>query len=650
MKHLFFVVSLFFASCLSAQNVPQFKEVPLNTIHPEGWLKEYFIRQKNGLGGHPHVSGYPFNTKMWTEDIQVPEGHLGKKDWPYEQTAYYLDGILRAGYLLQDTTLIQVVKKNIDYVLTHPGKEGILGFKNSDDWSRVVFFRVLMAEYEVTKDQRILDKLTTHFLQKKRLFTKGRALLSIESILWLYGKTNNQNLLVLAEESFSQNTGTQQGGEYSEEDHAEPQSKFLDVLLSDKIPAGHGVSYLEQVKIPSILYLHTGKQKYLDASIHGMEKLEKHHMLVDGCPSSVEHLSGKSISMAHETCDIVDLSWSAGYLLKATKDGRWADVIERAIFNAGMGAINKEFKGHQYYSAPNQPVASTTSSRFNEKLKWGGMAYGRMCYRTGHDTECCTGNVERMMPAYAGRMWMRDEAGESVVKALYGPGTFTTSINNQDVTFVEQTNYPFSEEIKISMKMAKKSKFSFLLRIPQWCTDPEVRLNGKQIEKLKIEKGFVCLNRTFKNGDLLSLNLPMKIKISTWKTDGDGIAIERGPLVYSLPVKAEMIDFPFIGCADAGDFPHKMYLPKGDWNYAISSKDIEFIKSEVKGSYPWDLNAVPVKLKVRAQKVGNWNLDGTKHLNSWPEKIELSDKEEILEFVPLGVSYLRMTILPELKK
>ena len=130
--------------CLACQivNAQQYygknKEVALTTIQPQGWIKEFLQRQANGLGGNSTVSGYPFNTNMWMEDIHVPVGHAGKLLWPYEQTGYFIDGSLRCGYLINDTALINYAKRNFDYTLSHVGGDGILGQPNCDAWACVI--------------------------------------------------------------------------------------------------------------------------------------------------------------------------------------------------------------------------------------------------------------------------------------------------------------------------------------------------------------------------------------------------------------------------------------------------------------------------------------------------------------------------------
>jgi DUF1680 family protein len=639
----------------------KFNEVSLSEIKPQGWLRQFLTRQKNGLGGRPEVSGYPFNTAMWKEDITIPEGHYGDSWWPYEQTAYYLDGIIRCGYLLNDAELIQKANTNLDWVLNHQDKDNLLGPQNSGDWSRTIFFRALMAKYSATKDRSILDALTKHYLTVPRVLSEGRDLLNIEIILWLYGETENEDLLKLAEESFEQISGIDDGGEYDQEGNKDDtntqnkESRLYRQLISSKKPHGHGVTWCENMKIPAILYTYTGKKKYLDATINGINKIQKHHLLVDGCPSAVEHLRGKAVDMAHETCDTVDFSWSLGYVLMATGEARWADMIERDIFNAGLGSLEKNFRGHQYYSAPNQPVAAENTSHYNDSEFWGEMAHARFCYRPSHDTECCTGNIERMLPQFAGRMWMKSK-DNGVVATLYGPAQIITKVgaNNDEVTIVEKTTYPFSEKIDFVIQSKKPVHFPLELRIPEWCNDAIVRINGNKVDAELSAGTFFKLKRTFNDGDVITLHLPMELKLTRWGENGRGIAIERGPLVYSFPISSRTVKYTSLGCKDIDQFPDLLMYPESTWNYAVDLNE-KNLKQKAKvvfnknSGYCWDLETVPVAIKVSAKKVLNWKMEGTALPKEWPVNLELSNDEETITLVPLGATMLRITIFPEAK-
>ena len=75
-----------------------------------------------------------------------------------------------------------------------------------------------------------------------------------------------------------------------------------------------------------------------------IRKVERESMLPDGVPSSAEFLYGNNIMTSHETCVIVDYTWTLSHFLQVTGQVEWADKIEQAIYNAGMGDITKDFR------------------------------------------------------------------------------------------------------------------------------------------------------------------------------------------------------------------------------------------------------------------------------------------------------------------
>lgn len=134
-------------------------------------------------------------------------------------------------------------------------------------------------------------------------------------------------------------------------------------MVSSKPIDVHGVTAAEVSKQPLILYLYTGRQEYLDAALGFYSSVERENELPDGIPASYESLFPKHAEALHETCDISDFIWSYGYMLMATGDVKWADKMESAVYNAALGAINKDFKALQYFSSPNQLLAT-------EKAPW----------------------------------------------------------------------------------------------------------------------------------------------------------------------------------------------------------------------------------------------------------------------------------------
>ena len=111
----------------SAPDIPvapyaAFAEGLISDITPEGWVKEILVRQKDGLTGHPEAMSYPFDSCCWAGNLEMSKNphYWGSDWWRFEQSAYYVDGFSKLGYILKDDALMAKGKANVDYVLDHP--------------------------------------------------------------------------------------------------------------------------------------------------------------------------------------------------------------------------------------------------------------------------------------------------------------------------------------------------------------------------------------------------------------------------------------------------------------------------------------------------------------------------------------------------
>ena len=671
MKKVFAVSAILFAFVyynVDAQVKCAFEDNLIDKVIPKGWLKDFLENQRDGMTGHPESMSYPYDSNLWDGEIVRNTTSYGSDWWRYEQTAYYTDGLLRLSYLLDDAFLAAAAEAGIKYTLQNPDSTGRLphsAFKSASMWPMAVFWRAIKAYYDRTEDENIPKILERHYLSYTTdELEKWRNIVSIEGMLWTYGKTGNKELLERCEQAWNR-------GKFSD---LTPEACF-----SDQTPFMHGVTFCEELKLPLLLYSYTGNSYYLDAALNAYKVMERDHMLPDGIPSSAEALLGNgNIINSHETCDITDLTWTMGYFLQITGDPVWADRIEKAIFNAGMGAVTKDFKALQYFSSVNQ-FRVTGDSNHN------GFFHGStwMAYRPTHQTECCAGNVHRFMPNYAARMWM--ESGEDgIASTLYGPSEVSLKMTDGAlVNIVEETSYPYSDRIIFRFKSDKKTALNFYFRVPDWADNASAELNGRSIRSENLKKdAFNKLEVDIDGKEVIfELVLPMKPVLkrlghgcNAYDTvaeryfkkrggvepasvrnekaeckdedvdDVTAVYVQRGPLLYAYPIPQTITEdktiYPNMNGKMPGDTTFKCLSiePSGQWNYAVDmTQEPELVYVPEK-----DVVRIPVKSIA-------WNLAEGRYTPKVPapdEVVVMGNGVSHIDLVPYGGTLLRLTVFP----
>lgn len=645
-------------------NFGAFRPLAPGDVSPEGWLRLYLQKQVDQLGSQlPNVSA-PFTGNYW-EGAEVIASN-GIEWWPWEQKAYWIDGALRCALTLRNEQLLQRALAPVRYTLDHALSDGYLGptfardatgrteASNEYRWFHTVFFRALAAHGEATQDPGIAEALQRHYLADVGRIDYGgpsRNLTNIEGMIWAYERTGDRRLLAMAEKAWGDFIANSKAGDYEAGD------LHPDRVFSNTPIRAHGITYIEKAKLPAILYMCTGKPEYLSFALAAQERIFSHHMLIDGIPSTSE-LYGQTAALdAHETCDITDHTWSWGYLMMATGDGVWADRIERACFNAGMGAIRKDWKGVQYFSCPNQVIATHDSDHVpGTSSSKPQMAY---CPNPGHKVACCAGNVHRLFPNYVIRMWMFDPRDGGLAAVLYGASAVRAKVgaNRQPIEVVQETNYPFGEDIDFIVQAKAPVNFPLLLRIPGWCKTPRLALNGVPFLLPAIQQGFVRLERTFRPGDRITLTLPMKTVETYWPSDGVGF--ERGPLVYAMPVQENWTAVVAPGWSTM-EFPEWDARAIAPWNFgAVIGKGSNMpenprVEKKSMTTDPWV--EPPITLSIQMTMIPDWELASDA---KYPQRRQTpplptidSQMDEVIKklavqqvaLIPYGATQLRLTI------
>ncbi|MGB7169484.1 MAG: beta-L-arabinofuranosidase domain-containing protein [Acidobacteriaceae bacterium] len=628
-----------------------FTELAPGAVEPQGWLHTWLAKQAAELGAQlPEVS-WPFTAQYWNGLEQGPSW------WSWEQRAYWIDGATRLSIIMRDAALFQKTQVPILFTLQHAAANGYLGptyFENpvGDEhrWPQMIFFRSLMACAEAhVGPSGIAEAMQRHYRNDPADYAlPQRNITNIEPMLWCYSQTGDTKLLALAEDSWRR---------FQAQVAADSENGDLGAarVYANKPIHAHGVTYAETAKLPAILYMYTGNPEYLRFALAAQQRIFSHHMLVDGIPSTSEWFRTRTSLDSHETCDIVDHTWGWGYVLQATGDGLWGDRIERACFNAGPGAIRNDWKALQYFSCPNQFLAT-------EKSDHNVMAHGgyMMAYQPnpGRRTACCGGNVHRLYPNYVSRMWMRSGDG-GLAATLYGPSTLRTTAGpgHTPVEIVQTTDYPFRDTITFRFAGEHEARFPLSLRIPAWCRQPQLAMNGESVA-LNPRKGFVTLDRRFRPGDTLTLTLPMELARTAWPYGG--VALERGPLVFSLPIQEDWTTFTVPDYSTSA-FPGFNANPVSAWNYGLAltpgALDEQVKVQQTTGDLaddPW--THPPITLTVAARKIESYALQditNEDHQNFTPPLPDLAftqidPQTEPITLVPYGSTQLRATIFPDI--
>jgi DUF1680 family protein len=611
-----------------------FEPLPLGRIHPTGWLLNQLHIQANGLSGHLD--------EIWP-DI-ADSAWIGGSGEGWERAPYWLDGLVPLAFLLDDERLRGKVQYWIDYILTHQHEDGWLGPIHDqtygyehDPWPVYVLLKALTQYYEASEDARVILAMQ-RFLRRLQGQLEQTPLTSwaqlrgadlVLSIYWLYRRTHEEWLLALAQ------TVQQQTFDW--------QTQFVDFPYKEKQTEwkfqSHVVNNAMALKQPALWYQLTHNAADRQAAEHMIETLDRYHGQVTGVFSGDEVLAGKNPSQGTELCAVVEYMFALETLLAITGEAAFADRLERIAFNTLPATFKPDMWAHQYDQQVNQVICAVADDRLYTTNGPDANIFG-----LAPNFGCCTANMHQGWPKLAMHLWMRS-ADDGLVALIYAPCSISTSVAGVPVRIEVQTQYPFTEDIYINVFSERPVYFPLRLRIPGWAQEAIVEVDDQEGER--VQAGTLHkIVREWSTPASVRLHLSMPVKTQT--RYADSVAIERGPLVYSLQFNAEWRQI-------RGILPHADWEvhPVEAWNYALEidrehpERSCTLVSHHV-GDLPFSPEGAPIQIQVYGRQVMQWGIEQNA-AGPLPQSPLTSMEPRVkLTLIPYGCTDLRVTEFPTL--
>ena len=626
---------------------PALIPLPPGAVEPDGWLRDWCLAARDGYTGHMDEYDAEFK-RAWAADHKMTGDRLNwpKGAWPYEGGGYWFDGLVRLGYVLHDDALLATGEeaarrgRRPHEPQRHPVPvvaqqeqsrrcEGDhLRRRLAHLGLRAAGPRAWRPTTPAPETSAFCETLEAGYSGDRDWVRLGGGMSNPWPAFQTYTWTGNKEIAEALTTLFSKDGGgkdTPQGVLEPLPPHAQRRNRgprpTITAWFSSKARrpgpwATCGRATASSSTRPS----------------PGTTCSNAIAMQPSGVPVADEYYGPTGAFRGTETCDVAGYLWSQIVLLTVSGQGRMADRAERAFFNAGPATVARDFKTHVYFQSPNRIVDSSPPCPH-------GPGASGCSYKPTHFPLCCTAALNRILPNYVMHMWMATY-DNGLAATHYGPCKVSAlAADRVPVEIVCRTDYPFNEVIEMSVKPAREATFPLSFRIPGWCKNPELSVNGSGVKAAPDAKGFVRVERLWKPGDAIRLRFPMSVSVKTGRdSNAQGApyaSVSYGPLLFALPI-------PDTQGPNTPD-------PAAKWKYAL---DVQGEKLEARHRRGASGDArqmglaagIPAQLQAAGASI-DWNPEPqTPRLPAEP--IAKSGPAERITLIPYGCTKFRISMFP----
>ncbi|GGG74716.1 glycoside hydrolase family 127 protein [Edaphobacter dinghuensis] len=297
---------------------------------------------------------------------------------------------------------------------------------------------------------------------------------------------------------------------------------------------GHAVRCMYACCGATDYYLETGDQAYWKTLNMLWDDLNAHQLYVTGGVGA--RAAGEAFGDAYElpnaqaygeSCAAIgNMMWN-WRMLSATGDAKFTDVMERALYNGINSGMSLDGTTYCYRN----PLAFDPSGESRDRHLVDGKIRNAW-----YDTTCCPPNLERTFASLSGYFYSTSQDG--VYVHLYDNSEMNWHLNDgTPVKVAQETNYPWSGDVKITVSPAKPGEFVMYVRVPGWSKKNSVKVNGKEFAGAKPGE-YLAIRRQWAENDTIDLSFDMTthlLKANPAVTEDRGrVAFQRGPIVFCM--------------------------------------------------------------------------------------------------------------------